>query len=175
MQSLGLAGEYNCPIDDTFKMFVNKMAAVAFCPPQFVRTAWLGVKQEAPQVSRVDELLSYFEQTWMIGQFHPRQWNYFDFEGPRTNNHVEGWHSRLKKVVGKAHPNVYEIIEVFQNEEATVRMKLLNFETGAAQAPRRRKVRDMERRLRVLFARFKDGNVSIDDHLESVKHHTGLV
>ena len=46
VQSLGLAGEYNCPIDDTFKMFVNKMAAIAFCPPQFVRTAWLGVKQE---------------------------------------------------------------------------------------------------------------------------------
>ena len=72
---------------------------------------------------------------------------------------------------------MYKIIEVFKNEEATVRMKLLNFESGAAQAPRRRKVKDRERRLRaqVLFARFKDGNVSIDDHLESVKHHTGLV
>ena len=54
-------------------------------------------------------------------------------------------------------------------------MKLLNFETGAAQAPRHRKVRDRKRRLRVLFDRFKVGNVSIDDHLESVKHHTGLV
>ena len=54
-------------------------------------------------------------------------------------------------------------------------MKLLNFETGAAQAPRCRKVRDRERRLGVLFDRFKAGNVSIDDHLESVEHHTGPV
>ena len=34
----------------------------------------------------------------------------------RTNNHVEGWHSRLKKVVGKAHPNIFEIVEVFKKE-----------------------------------------------------------
>ena len=46
---------------------------------------------------------------------------------------------------------MYEIIEVFKKEEATVRMKLINFETGATQAPRRRKFRDRESRLRVLF------------------------
>ena len=25
---------------------------------------------------------------------------YFDYTGPRTNNHVEGWHLHLRKVVG---------------------------------------------------------------------------
>ena len=32
----------------------------------------------------------------------------YDFDGPRTNNHVEGWH----------HPNIYKLIEVSQREEA---------------------------------------------------------
>ena len=39
------------------------------------------------------------------------------------NNHVEGWHSRLKKVVGKPHPNIYEIIDVFKREEVSTKMK----------------------------------------------------
>ena len=34
---------------------------------------------------------------WM-GQFKRHQWNYFNFKGPRTNNNVQGLHSRLKKV-----------------------------------------------------------------------------
>ena len=36
-----------------------------------------------------------------------------------TNNHVEGWHSRLKKVVGKVHPNIFEIVEAFKKEQAS--------------------------------------------------------
>ena len=50
--------------------------------------------------------------------FVPRRfvWNIFESGSVRTNNHVEGWHSRLKKVVGKAHPNIFEIVEVFKKE-----------------------------------------------------------
>jgi len=65
-------------------------------------------------------------------QFKCHQWNYFNFEGPRTNNHVEGWHSRLKKVVGKPHPNIYEIIDVFKREEASTKIKMQMLEAGAA-------------------------------------------
>ena len=75
--------------------------------------------------------------TWISGQYRFRQWNYFDFQGPRTNNNVEGWHSRLKKVVGKPHPNLYEIIDVFKREEASTKVKLLILQAGAQQAPRR--------------------------------------
>ena len=59
-----------------------------------------------------------------ISNMHVSQWNYFDSERPRANNHIEGWHSCLKKVVGKAHTNIYEIIEIFKKEEATVRMEM---------------------------------------------------
>ena len=65
----------------------------------------------------------YFDSTWINGQLKRHQWNYFNFKGPRTNNHVEGWHSRLKKVVGKPHPNIYEIIDVLKREEVSTKMK----------------------------------------------------
>ena len=51
------------------------------------------------------------------------------------------WLFRLKKVVGKTHPNIYKI---FKKEETTVRMKMQNFETGVTQAPRRRSERRRE-------------------------------
>ena len=131
--------------DPTLKLFVQKMAAIAFCPPSFVCPAWLAVKQEDPQIPQVDSLVEYFDSTWVNGQVQFKQWNYFDFDGPRTNNHVEGWHSRLTKVVGKPHPNVFELIEVIKKEEATTRMKMSLYESGAKEPPRRRKVREREK------------------------------
>ncbi len=116
IQSIGVTLEHKSS-DETLKKFVQKMAAVAFCAPAFVRTAWLGVQQEAPQIPQVDRLVDYFDRTWVNGQFHFHQWNYFDIAGPHTSNHVEGWHSRLKKVVGKPHPNIYESIDVIKKRK----------------------------------------------------------
>ena len=103
-----------------------------------------------------------------------KRWDYFDFQGPRTNNNVEGWHSRLKKVVGKPHPNLYEIIDVFKREEASTKVKLQILQAGAQQAPRRRKMRQKEQRIQNLFRRLNQGTMSIDDYLEAMKHNTVL-
>ena len=49
VQALGLATNYTDPQDLSLKHFVQKMAAIAFCPPVFVWPAWMSVQQEAPQ------------------------------------------------------------------------------------------------------------------------------
>ena len=53
-------------------------------------------------------------------------------------------------------------------------MRVQQLVAGASQAPRRRKVRDIERKLQTFFQRLELGAISIDDYLESVKYHTGL-
>ena len=53
-------------------------------------------------------------------------------------------------------------------------MKMSLYESGAKEPPRRRKVRESERRIQTLFQRFNGGKISIDEYLESFKHHTGL-
>ena len=75
----------------------------------------------------------------------------------RTNNHVEGWHgwhSRLKKVVGKAHPNIFEIVEVFKKEQASTEVSLTQLSAGAAPPRRRRRVL---RRDRLVTENFSKG------------------
>ena len=62
-----------------------------------------------------------------------------DISSTRTNNHIEGWHSKLKKVVGKAHPNVFEIVEVFKREQAVTEVTLSQLSTGACGPVRHRR------------------------------------
>ena len=44
------------------------MAATTFCPPPFMRLAWQGTQQEAPTMDRVDDLVTYFDRTWVNQQ-----------------------------------------------------------------------------------------------------------
>ncbi len=34
----------------------------------------------------------------------------------KVSNHLEGWHNRLNKIVGKPHPNLFELTRTFQQE-----------------------------------------------------------
>ena len=45
-------------------------------------------------------------------------WNVYSLDGPRTNIHAEGWHSKVMKLDGKAHPNIYEVVSFFKSEQA---------------------------------------------------------
>ena len=50
VQGLGLQDEYTGE-ESSLKKFVQKMTATAFCPQAFMRLAWQGTKQEAPDVA----------------------------------------------------------------------------------------------------------------------------
>ena len=51
-------------------------------------------------------LCRLFLTTWLDGYFPLKTWNYHGQECPHTNNHLEGWHNRLKRVARKARPNI---------------------------------------------------------------------
>ena len=82
----------------------------------------------------------------------------YNENGPRTNNHVEGWHNKINCLAGKSHPNIYEIVELFKTEQAATEVSLLQLEAGGVVAPSRcsgkkRKTKDNSREVfeRVLF------------------------
>ena len=104
----------------------------------------------------------------------PIHWNYFNQHQPRTNNNVEGWHSRMKKVISKPHPNIFAWIEYIQREEAVTKAKIQSFRSGATARPRRRRMKEKEKRIQTLFDRFSAGNTTLNEYLEAIKHLTGL-
>ncbi len=161
IQQIGLQVAYQ--EESSLNRFVSKTAALAFVPQRFVRIAWHAVKAEAPSLPRVQEFIAYFEETWLVGNYQLRLWNVFESSSTRTNNHVEGCHNCLRKLVGKAHPNVFEITETVKKEQASVEVSLAQLAAGAA--PPRRGRRDIGR------ARMID---ELKERESSLERHTRL-
>ena len=67
----------------------------------------------------------------MRGQYSLLLWNYYSYDGSHTNSRLEGWHNRLKRIVKKPHPNIYELIDVFKGEQAATEVTCQQLETGA--------------------------------------------
>ena len=70
--------------------------------------------EELEEVDELADFKEYFQCTWMRGQYPRAMWNFYNYDGPCTNNCLERWHNRLKRIVKKPHQNIYEIIHVFK-------------------------------------------------------------
>ena len=69
--------------------------------------------------TNLKEFINYFEDTWLVGQFPPMLWNVFALapHSPRRNNHLKGWHNKLKKITRKSHLNVFEIVKALNRSK----------------------------------------------------------
>ncbi len=59
-------------------------------------------------------------------------WNHHDTQGPRTNNNLEGFHSRIGKSLQHVHPNIFRFTELIQKVELSERAKLTQIKFEAA-------------------------------------------
>ena len=58
-------------------------------------------------------------------------WNHFNTDVPRTINHIEGWHNKLKLKVSHAHPNFYTLISTFKDIQAANEVTIIQRNTGS--------------------------------------------
>lgn len=58
----------------------------------------------------------YLNMTWFSknATFNQDIWNHSGNYEARTNNNVEGFHSKIHKLLKKAHPNFFEILNIFK-------------------------------------------------------------
>ena len=87
--------------------------ALSFVPLPLFDQAYQIVISARPAGQAITNLIKYFERTW-LGVFDKSVWNHAKTIGPRTNNHVEGFHSGLNKAIGNPHPKIVSIVEEFQ-------------------------------------------------------------
>ena len=54
---------------------------------------------------------------------------------------------KIRKLAGKAHPNIYEAVELFKAEQTATEVSLMQLAAGGLPVRRRRKYRRYEKRL----------------------------
>ncbi|XP_067648895.1 uncharacterized protein [Haliotis asinina] len=74
-------------------------------------------------------------------------WNHFENQGHRTNNHLEGWHNKIKKLLKKSHPNIFEVIQLFQLEQSLTEVTILRLSHQPKEPSRRRRYRAIGARI----------------------------
>lgn len=67
--------------------------------------------------------------------------------GDKTNNSVEGWHHVMNDFVGCVHPSIYRLLENVIREQGVQEVRIAKIEVGEPPQPKKRKYRDVERRL----------------------------
>ena len=133
------------------------------------------MKVTAPAIDKVVEFLAYFEETWLEGNFAPRIWNVFstDASSPRTNNHLEGWH-KLKRIARKAHPNVFELVEIFKQEQSDTEVSIARLDTGSQPPKRAKKSVDKDKKIGELKSRFSQNEINLEEYVRGISAHTAI-
>ena len=120
-------------------------------PLDKVEDYWLHPLEHAPTEMTVHtRLTDYVTETWIEGRFTQPTCNHYYTEGPRINNHLEGWHNKLKKRVGAAHPTIYKIIDHFKKEQAANEVKMVQYAARRHRRKRAKKYSEEEERLQRL-------------------------
>ena len=89
---------------------------------------------------------------------------------PRTNSHIEGWHNRLNKMARKAHPNLFEFIEVIQKEQATTEVTIEQLSGAGRVRAKKSKVVRHEETIKKLMEEFTGGIRTLESFLSSLSH-----
>ncbi|XP_046553519.1 uncharacterized protein LOC124262952 [Haliotis rubra] len=126
-----------------------------------------------PDDRRCTQLADYVTSTWIEGDFSQASWNHLTPDDPRTNNTLEGWHNRVKKLVCKAHPNIYELIQFLKMEQTTTETRYLQYDAGQRRSPKRWKYRDLDNRLDQLKMRLQD-NFAVLEYADAAAHLLSL-
>ena len=169
-QQIGLAEQYKN--DDSVKTWVRRAAGLPLLPMNEVQNTWLEAMRTTPAVPRAVEFNDYVVTTWVDddARFPLRMWNHFTNAGPRTNNNVEGFHSRVNRLLPHRHPNIYRFVELIKGIEKCERAKLIQINAGAPPPPRRRVYRELDTRVRRLKQQLTDRTKTPLQYLDAIGH-----
>ena len=148
--------------------------ALAFLAVPAVRPAFHGLEeQEVVKENQLQtNLCEYFERTW-LKSIPLRLWNVHN-AATRTNNKVEGWHSRLNRYVKKSHPNIFELITELKKEQSTTELTISRARLGAAPPPRKATYIQLDQQQDRLKTNFDTGEYTVEEYLASLRrlvHH----
>lgn len=81
-------------------------------------------------------------------------------------------HYRVKHLVGRDHPTIWQLIEVVKKEECYVKTQILQEQRGQPMVKRvRRTTKELQTRLKNLCQEYSAGNRQLDEFLTAIAHN----
>ena len=152
------------------QQWIRRTAGLALLPADQVQNAWLEVMGATPVVPRAEDFNDYLVVNWVDARFPLQMWNHHNTMDPRTNNNLEGFHTRLNRNLPHNHPNIYRFIEVLRQIEKADKVKLSQIDFGAAQPSRKRVYREPDNRIQRLKEQLHRGIKTSLQFLDAIGH-----
>ena len=122
-----------------FRDFIRSVVALAFLPLNQIEAAIDELKavefeKDSPAYEQMtkfrEEHLEYIESTWLYGSFQPKLWNQWKKSRNLTNNHNEGYNSRINKILSVFHPNPFVLVCMLVKELGRAEVEALWIKAG---------------------------------------------
>ncbi|KAK3086797.1 hypothetical protein FSP39_023606, partial [Pinctada imbricata] len=154
--------------NNAVKTLVRRAAILPLIPLDSIEDVWfqaLEDRDEADITDLTDPFTDYVTDQWIEGD--RLLWNHFGTQGPRTTNNLEGWHSKLKKMVQHAHPNIYTAIQMIKDVENANEITRIQRAAGGTTRPKCKKYLNIDRRLVTLKDRYQQGSIDLMEYADS--------
>ncbi|CAF1014771.1 unnamed protein product [Brachionus calyciflorus] len=117
--SLGF--KFNYLNDWKFKFWVKRFISIPLIPVENIIQAFNIIIEEIPlNDEKIINFIKYYQKQWLNGSISPEIWNHHDSQ-KRTNNDLEGYHSKLTKFLPKYHPKFSDMITCIKKEDVKTR------------------------------------------------------
>jgi len=170
LQELGLQVAYNA--DAGTRAVCRRLMALALLPQEHISPVFLRLQEQLDEETpdAVRSLFQYVEDTWINGRtFTPKDWSVFQ-KHVRTNNDVEGWHTRINTRGKKGQLPFYLLCHLLYEEARFVQITAEFVSREEAMREERQGYRRCTERLNKLWREYCDNQRSVMALLDAGSH-----
>jgi hypothetical protein len=144
-------------------------------PTSKINELWCIIMDQFQHLPSSQDFFDYYTDTWIDESclFPRRLWNYYDFNGVRTNNGLEGWHHRLNSNIATCTLNVYVVIDEFKKDYAYSMPTIKQMKNKTITPSRRKHYVFRNQRILDLMNRYKEGSLSLDEYFIKISKTLG--
>lgn len=181
VQNLGLSSAYR-EEDGRFAISVKTLTALAFVPVANVIPAFHELISSSNFDPRMQEVVDYFENTWIgrqprIGErlqptFSIELWNLYDRtknDQARTNNNLEGWHTRFQSLLQCSNPTIFRCLNAIKMEQKRNEDFIARLSAGENPPPQKKKYKAVSDRIKRIVNNYNGQN--IEEYLRGLAHN----
>lgn len=181
VNEVGLKREYETR--DDIRISLRCLAALSHVPVDDVPEAFDELAESMPAAEHVDEVLTYFEHTYVRGRrlrgrgdnyaaplFAIATWNQMEAAADgiaRTNNICEGWHHGLQSLLQCSHPTMWRFLDGLSSDCVKQKTALLQGVSGVSY-PGEKRYRDLRERVQRAVASY--GQTDVLTYLRAIAH-----